>query len=65
MSNPAPALRGKPSRSAGGACVLVPMFLAGDVLERWFPLQEVHHHLTFPNERRIAQVAWERLAGTA
>jgi 8-oxo-dGTP pyrophosphatase MutT (NUDIX family) len=31
----------------------------------WFPLQEVHHHLTFPNERRIAQVAWERLAGTA
>jgi 8-oxo-dGTP pyrophosphatase MutT (NUDIX family) len=31
----------------------------------WFPLQEVHHHLTFPNERRIAQAAWERLAGTA
>ena len=31
----------------------------------WFPLREVHQHLTFPNERRIAQVAWERLAGTA
>lgn len=31
----------------------------------WFSLVEVHHHLTFPNERRIAQVAWERLAGTA
>jgi hypothetical protein len=31
----------------------------------WFPLHEVHHQLTFPNERRIAQVAWDRLAGTA
>ena len=31
----------------------------------WFSLREVHHHLTFPNERRIAQVAWDRLAGTA
>ncbi len=31
----------------------------------WFPLDQVHRHLTFPNERRIAQVAWERLAGTA
>jgi 8-oxo-dGTP pyrophosphatase MutT (NUDIX family) len=31
----------------------------------WFPLREVHHQLTFPNERRIAQVAWDRLAGTA
>ena len=31
----------------------------------WFPLREVHEHLTFPNERRIAQAAWERLAGTA
>ena len=31
----------------------------------WFQLDEVHRHLTFPNERRIAQVAWERLAGTA
>jgi 8-oxo-dGTP pyrophosphatase MutT (NUDIX family) len=30
----------------------------------WFPLAEVHEHLTFPNERRIAQAAWERLAGT-
>jgi 8-oxo-dGTP pyrophosphatase MutT (NUDIX family) len=29
----------------------------------WFPLVDVHLHLTFPNERRIAQVAWERLAG--
>ena len=31
----------------------------------WFPLDEVHQHLTFPNERRIAKTAWERLAGTA
>ena len=29
----------------------------------WIPLMDVHSHLTFPNERRIAQVAWERLAG--
>ncbi len=29
----------------------------------WFPLVDAHLHLTFPNERRIAQVAWERLAG--
>jgi 8-oxo-dGTP pyrophosphatase MutT (NUDIX family) len=29
----------------------------------WFPLGDVQPHLTFPNERRIAQVAWERLAG--
>lgn len=29
----------------------------------WFPLGEVQPHLTFPNERRIAQAAWERLAG--
>jgi 8-oxo-dGTP pyrophosphatase MutT (NUDIX family) len=29
----------------------------------WFPLDNVHSHLTFPNEQRIAQVAWERLAG--
>ena len=29
----------------------------------WFPLPDVHSHLTFPNERRIAQMAWERLAG--
>jgi len=29
----------------------------------WFPLDDVHSHLTFPNEQRIAQVAWERLAG--
>lgn len=31
----------------------------------WFPLEQVHTRLTFPNERRIAQVAWQRLAGTA
>ncbi len=31
----------------------------------WFPLDDVQSHLTFPNERRIAQSAWERLAGTA
>lgn len=31
----------------------------------WFPLNEVCKQLTFPNERRIAQAAWERLAGTA
>ncbi len=30
----------------------------------WFPLDEVHQHLTFPNERRIAKAAWQRLAGT-
>jgi 8-oxo-dGTP pyrophosphatase MutT (NUDIX family) len=29
----------------------------------WFPLEDVQSHLTFPNERRIAQAAWERLAG--
>jgi 8-oxo-dGTP pyrophosphatase MutT (NUDIX family) len=31
----------------------------------WFWLDEVHQQLTFPNERRIAKMAWERLAGTA
>ncbi len=31
---------------------------------RWFRLDQVHEHLTFPNERRIAQTAWKRLAGT-
>jgi len=30
----------------------------------WFPLGAVQSQLTFPNERRIAQAAWERLAGT-
>lgn len=30
----------------------------------WFALGEVQSRLTFPNERRIAQAAWERLAGT-
>lgn len=30
---------------------------------KWFPLTSVHERLTFPNERRIAQLAWERLAG--
>ena len=29
----------------------------------WLPLHEAHRHLTFPNERRIARVAWQRLAG--
>lgn len=29
----------------------------------WLPLDEAHRHLTFPNERRIARVAWQRLAG--
>lgn len=29
----------------------------------WYPLSSVHERLTFPNERRIAQLAWERLAG--
>ena len=32
---------------------------------RWFRLERVHEQLTFPNERRIAQMAWMRLAGTA
>ncbi|HEX8973357.1 NUDIX hydrolase [Oryzihumus sp.] len=31
----------------------------------WVALDEVHAHLTFPNERRIARAAWERLAGSA
>lgn len=31
----------------------------------WCPLDEAHRVLTFPNERRIARVAWDRLAGTA
>jgi 8-oxo-dGTP pyrophosphatase MutT (NUDIX family) len=31
----------------------------------WMRLDEVHRRLTFPNERRIAQAAWSRLAGTA
>jgi 8-oxo-dGTP pyrophosphatase MutT (NUDIX family) len=30
----------------------------------WFPLGDVQSQLTFPNERRIAQAAWERLAGS-
>ena len=29
----------------------------------WFPLRDAHRHLTFPNERRIARLAWQRLAG--
>ncbi len=29
----------------------------------WYPLDEVHEQLTFPNERRIAQAAWQCLAG--
>ena len=31
----------------------------------WLPLQEAHRHLTFPNERRIARLAWQRLSGDA
>jgi len=31
----------------------------------WIPLTQVQRHLTFPNERRIAQLAWDRLAGKA
>ncbi len=31
----------------------------------WIALDRVHERLTFPNERRIAQLAWERLAGDA
>ncbi|WP_226346808.1 NUDIX domain-containing protein [Agilicoccus flavus] len=31
----------------------------------WFALDRVHERLTFPNERRIAQMAWDRLAGDA
>ncbi|XVX20282.1 NUDIX hydrolase [Actinomycetota bacterium] len=31
----------------------------------WLPLREAHQHLTFPNERRIARQAWQRLAGDA
>lgn len=31
----------------------------------WLPLREAHRHLTFPNERRIARLAWQRLAGDA
>jgi 8-oxo-dGTP pyrophosphatase MutT (NUDIX family) len=31
----------------------------------WMRLDEVHHSLTFPNERRIARAAWHRLAGDA
>ena len=31
----------------------------------WTRLDEVHRRLTFPNERRIAQAAWHRLAGDA
>lgn len=30
----------------------------------WYPLDDVHHKLTFPNERRIAKLAWQRLAGS-
>jgi 8-oxo-dGTP pyrophosphatase MutT (NUDIX family) len=31
----------------------------------WVPMDQIGRRLTFPNERRIAQAAWERLAGTA
>ncbi len=29
----------------------------------WVHLDEAHRMLTFPNERRIAELAWQRLAG--
>lgn len=29
----------------------------------WYPLEKVHRKLTFPNERRIATLAWQRLSG--
>ena len=29
----------------------------------WLLLRDAHRHLTFPNERRIARVAWQCLAG--
>ena len=31
----------------------------------WLLLRDAHRHLTFPNERRIAREAWQRLAGDA
>jgi 8-oxo-dGTP pyrophosphatase MutT (NUDIX family) len=31
----------------------------------WLSLQDAPRHLTFPNERRIAREAWQRLAGDA
>jgi len=31
----------------------------------WVQMDQMSRRLTFPNERRIAQAAWERLAGTA
>ncbi len=31
----------------------------------WVQLDEAHQMLTFPNERRIAQLAWQCLAGKA
>ena len=31
----------------------------------WLPLRDAPRHLTFPNERRIAREAWQRLAGDA
>ena len=30
---------------------------------QWFDLDTAHRTLTFPNERRIAQMAWRRLCG--
>lgn len=30
---------------------------------QWFDLPTAHRTLTFPNERRIAQMAWRRLCG--
>ncbi len=31
----------------------------------WVPLRDAHRTLTFPNERRIARLAWQRLSGSA
>ena len=52
-----------PARAIGGDLTIEndPDQEAIDVA--WLPLREAHRHLTFPNERRIARVAWQRLAG--
>ena len=44
-----------------GSLALVPLIVVGVVA--WFLLRDAHRHLTFPNERRIARLAWQRLAG--
>ena len=52
-----------PGAAADTPRTLAPSHEAIDVA--WMRLDEVHRQLTFPNERRIAQTAWNRLAGTA